>query len=167
MGSFTFIILSLIDISIVKLWKNEYLWRIWIKNIFRNMSKKTCPICQAELTSTDDTWVLSELPAAEEISDKICTELMALSKAEQWIWLQRHLHYVCFFQSTFFIHLCITRCNAITWQCKLKMVIDPFCNYCLYIWKTFLFCDNVETNVKQLCNDWKNEVEFVVNASIL
>lgn len=47
------------------------------------MSKKTCPICQAELTSTDDTWVLSELPAAEEISEKICTELMALSRTEQ------------------------------------------------------------------------------------
>lgn len=50
--------------------------------LYRNMSKKTCPICQADLNSTDDTWVLSELPAAEEISEKICTELMALSKEQ-------------------------------------------------------------------------------------
>ncbi|XP_037030561.1 RING finger protein 141-like [Bradysia coprophila] len=48
-----------------------------------NMSRKTCPICQAELSSTDDTWVLSELPAAGEISEKICNELMALSRTEQ------------------------------------------------------------------------------------
>lgn len=44
------------------------------------MNKKTCPICQEELKSTDDSWVLSELPDVQEINEKICTELMALSK---------------------------------------------------------------------------------------
>lgn len=44
------------------------------------MNKKTCPICQEVLSSTDDSWVLSEMPDVQEINDKICTELMALSK---------------------------------------------------------------------------------------
>lgn len=49
---------------------------------FRNMNKKTCPICQEELKSTKDSWVISELPGVGEINEKICTELMALSKME-------------------------------------------------------------------------------------
>lgn len=47
-----------------------------------NMSKKTCPICQECLESTDDGWVISEKPEAQEINEKICTELMALSKSK-------------------------------------------------------------------------------------
>uniref|UniRef100_A0A0K8TM66 RING finger protein 141 n=1 Tax=Tabanus bromius TaxID=304241 RepID=A0A0K8TM66_TABBR len=45
-----------------------------------NVNNKTCPICSEELASTDDTWVMSEKPGADEISDKICSELMNLSK---------------------------------------------------------------------------------------
>lgn len=48
-----------------------------------NMSNKTCPMCQQEFKSTDDSWVLSELPDVHEINEKICTELMELSKAAE------------------------------------------------------------------------------------
>lgn len=44
-----------------------------------NIHQKKCPICDEELASTDDTWVLSEMPEAEEISEEICTTLMRLS----------------------------------------------------------------------------------------
>ncbi|CAD7089793.1 unnamed protein product [Hermetia illucens] len=45
-----------------------------------NVNNKTCPICCEELATTDDTWVMAEAPGANEISDKICDELMSLSK---------------------------------------------------------------------------------------
>ncbi|XP_055681097.1 RING finger protein 141-like [Lutzomyia longipalpis] len=45
-----------------------------------NVNNKFCPICQEELSSTDDTWVLSEIPPSQEVSEQICTELMKLSK---------------------------------------------------------------------------------------
>ncbi|XP_055523938.1 RING finger protein 141-like [Wyeomyia smithii] len=44
-----------------------------------NIHQKRCPICDEELASTDDTWVLSEMPEAEEISEEICATLMKLS----------------------------------------------------------------------------------------
>ncbi|XP_053696427.1 RING finger protein 141-like [Sabethes cyaneus] len=44
-----------------------------------NIHQKRCPICDEELTSTDETWVLSEMPEAEEISEEICATLMKLS----------------------------------------------------------------------------------------
>ncbi|XP_055638054.1 RING finger protein 141-like [Toxorhynchites rutilus septentrionalis] len=44
-----------------------------------NIHQKKCPICDEELTSTDDTWVLSEMPEADEISEEICATLMKLS----------------------------------------------------------------------------------------
>ncbi|XP_058827827.1 RING finger protein 141-like [Topomyia yanbarensis] len=44
-----------------------------------NIHQKKCPICDEELVSTDDTWVLSEMPEAEEISEEICATLMKLS----------------------------------------------------------------------------------------
>ncbi|EDS43993.1 conserved hypothetical protein [Culex quinquefasciatus] len=44
-----------------------------------NIHQKKCPICDEELASTDDTWVLSEMPEAEEISEEICATLMKLS----------------------------------------------------------------------------------------
>ncbi|XP_018573731.1 RING finger protein 141-like [Anoplophora glabripennis] len=39
----------------------------------------TCPICREKLESTDDTWVLSEVPKAEEISTEIRNNLMELT----------------------------------------------------------------------------------------
>ncbi|XP_059609473.1 RING finger protein 141-like [Phlebotomus argentipes] len=45
-----------------------------------NVNNKFCPICQEELNSTDDTWVLSEIPPSQEVSEQICTELMKLAK---------------------------------------------------------------------------------------
>ncbi|XP_055713463.1 RING finger protein 141-like [Phlebotomus papatasi] len=45
-----------------------------------NVNNKFCPICQEELTSTDDTWVLSEIPPSQEVSEQICNELMKLAK---------------------------------------------------------------------------------------
>uniref|UniRef100_A0A2M4AQG7 RING finger protein 141 n=1 Tax=Anopheles triannulatus TaxID=58253 RepID=A0A2M4AQG7_9DIPT len=44
-----------------------------------NIHQKTCPICDEELTTTDDTWVLSEMPEADEVSEEICATLMKLS----------------------------------------------------------------------------------------
>lgn len=46
---------------------------------FRHVERKNCPICLADLNSTDETWVISSLPGAEEICSEICTELMSLS----------------------------------------------------------------------------------------
>lgn len=47
-----------------------------------NIHQKKCPICDEELASTDDTWVLSEMPEADEISEEICATLMKLSVDE-------------------------------------------------------------------------------------
>lgn len=47
-----------------------------------NVNNKTCPICNELLASTDDTWVMSEMPGVDEINDKICDELMNLSKQQ-------------------------------------------------------------------------------------
>jgi Zinc finger, C3HC4 type (RING finger) len=44
-----------------------------------NMTNKTCPICSEELTSTKETWILEDMPKAEEVSEEICTSLMGLS----------------------------------------------------------------------------------------
>ncbi|XP_022900921.1 RING finger protein 141-like [Onthophagus taurus] len=43
-----------------------------------NEKNDTCPICRENLESTDDTWVLSEVPKAEEISEEIKKTLMNL-----------------------------------------------------------------------------------------
>uniref|UniRef100_A0A182PZB6 RING finger protein 141 n=1 Tax=Anopheles farauti TaxID=69004 RepID=A0A182PZB6_9DIPT len=44
-----------------------------------NIHQKTCPICDEALASTDDTWVLSEMPEADEVSEEICATLQKLS----------------------------------------------------------------------------------------
>lgn len=44
-----------------------------------NIHQKTCPICDETLASTDDTWVLSEMPEAGEVSEEICATLQKLS----------------------------------------------------------------------------------------
>ncbi|XP_050071514.1 RING finger protein 141-like [Anopheles maculipalpis] len=44
-----------------------------------NIHQKTCPICDEVLASTDDTWVLSEMPEANEVSEEICATLLKLS----------------------------------------------------------------------------------------
>ncbi|XP_052873534.1 RING finger protein 141-like [Anopheles cruzii] len=44
-----------------------------------NIHQKTCPICDEALASTNDTWVLSEMPEADEVSEEICATLMKLS----------------------------------------------------------------------------------------
>ncbi|EAL41124.4 RING finger protein 141-like [Anopheles arabiensis] len=44
-----------------------------------NIHQKTCPICDEALASTDDTWVLSEMPEANEVSEEICATLLKLS----------------------------------------------------------------------------------------
>lgn len=46
----------------------------------RNDLHDTCPICREKLESTDDTWVISEVPRAEEISQEIQSSLMKLSE---------------------------------------------------------------------------------------
>ncbi|KAJ8981317.1 hypothetical protein NQ317_015450 [Molorchus minor] len=45
----------------------------------RNEAHDTCPICRDKLNSTDDTWVLSEVPKAEEVSKEIHNNLMELT----------------------------------------------------------------------------------------
>ncbi|KAF5290550.1 hypothetical protein FQA39_LY14679 [Lamprigera yunnana] len=44
-----------------------------------NESHDTCPICRERLESTEDTWILSEVPRAEEISEEIQSDLMNLT----------------------------------------------------------------------------------------
>lgn len=48
--------------------------------LFRNEDHDTCPICREKLESPDDTWVLSDVPKAEEISQEIRTTLMDLAE---------------------------------------------------------------------------------------
>jgi hypothetical protein len=45
-----------------------------------NACHDTCPICRAKLESPDDTWVISEVPEAEEISKEIKSNLMELAE---------------------------------------------------------------------------------------
>ncbi|XP_053678342.1 RING finger protein 141-like [Anopheles nili] len=44
-----------------------------------NIHQKTCPICDEALSSTNDTWILSEMPEATEVSEEICATLLKLS----------------------------------------------------------------------------------------
>lgn len=46
----------------------------------RNVNNKTCPICCESLESTDETWVMSNIPEVEEINEEICAEFMSLAK---------------------------------------------------------------------------------------
>lgn len=41
---------------------------------------QTCPVCLAKLSKEDDSWVLADLPAVDEVSDRICSDLMTLSQ---------------------------------------------------------------------------------------
>ncbi|XP_034250622.1 RING finger protein 141-like [Thrips palmi] len=44
-----------------------------------NVKHKTCPICREALDSSDETWVISDFPAENEISEDICHSLMKLA----------------------------------------------------------------------------------------
>ncbi|EFA02265.1 RING finger protein 141 [Tribolium castaneum] len=48
-----------------------------------NATHDTCPICREKLESTDDTWVISEVPEAEEISKEIKSSLMELAEDKE------------------------------------------------------------------------------------
>ncbi|KAL3266428.1 hypothetical protein HHI36_010602 [Cryptolaemus montrouzieri] len=48
-----------------------------------NSEHQTCPICRDKLESTDDTWVLSEKPNAEEICEELRHNLMELSEEKR------------------------------------------------------------------------------------
>ncbi|XP_044254872.1 RING finger protein 141-like [Tribolium madens] len=48
-----------------------------------NANHDTCPICREKLESTDDTWVISEVPEAEEISKEIKSSLMELAEDKE------------------------------------------------------------------------------------
>ncbi|XP_075154783.1 RING finger protein 141-like isoform X1 [Haematobia irritans] len=47
-----------------------------------NVNNKTCPICCETLESTDETWVMSNLPEVEEINEEICAGFMNLAKQQ-------------------------------------------------------------------------------------
>lgn len=49
----------------------------------RNEDHDTCPICREKLENTDDTWVISDVPNAEEISQEIRTSLMDLAEEKK------------------------------------------------------------------------------------
>lgn len=51
---------------------------LWLHS--RNECHDKCPICQTELNSINDSWVLSELPKTDEVSEEILTELNSLTK---------------------------------------------------------------------------------------
>lgn len=46
---------------------------------YRNETHKKCPICQSNLDTMNESWVLSELPQANEVNEEILTELNALT----------------------------------------------------------------------------------------
>ncbi|KAL0272799.1 UNVERIFIED_CONTAM: hypothetical protein PYX00_005637 [Menopon gallinae] len=48
-----------------------------------NTSHKTCPFCRETLNSTDDTWVISDIPGSQEISREICSALMDLTSSPE------------------------------------------------------------------------------------
>lgn len=48
-----------------------------------NENNKTCPICCEELKDTDESWVMTDKPGIDEISDNICKEFMSLGKKEE------------------------------------------------------------------------------------
>ncbi|XP_067641970.1 RING finger protein 141-like [Eurosta solidaginis] len=45
-----------------------------------NVNKKTCPICCETLDSTDETWIMPDIPGVGEINETICAEFMDLAK---------------------------------------------------------------------------------------
>lgn len=45
-----------------------------------NSEHNSCPICNEKFCGTDDTWVLSDLPEAQEINEKIVSELAELTR---------------------------------------------------------------------------------------
>jgi hypothetical protein len=45
-----------------------------------NVDHKTCPICRDKLETTDDTWVLEDLPNAQEVSNEIQKSLFDLTR---------------------------------------------------------------------------------------
>ncbi|XP_026461578.1 RING finger protein 141-like [Ctenocephalides felis] len=45
-----------------------------------NVNNKTCPLCRETLQSTEDTWVISEMPEADEINEEIKSALLSLSQ---------------------------------------------------------------------------------------
>lgn len=45
----------------------------------RNESHNKCPLCQSNLDTIDESWVLPDLPKTDEVNEKILTELNALA----------------------------------------------------------------------------------------
>lgn len=52
---------------------------MFICTSYRNETHAKCPICQSNLDTMNDSWVLSELPLTNEVSEEIITELNALT----------------------------------------------------------------------------------------
>lgn len=52
---------------------------MFILTSYRNETHKKCPICQSSLDTVNNSWVLSELPLTNEVSEEIITELNALT----------------------------------------------------------------------------------------
>lgn len=46
--------------------------------LYRNVDHKTCPICREKLETTDDTWVLEELPDQQQVDQEIQKSLFNL-----------------------------------------------------------------------------------------
>nr|XP_023021945.1 RING finger protein 141-like [Leptinotarsa decemlineata] len=73
----TFRLLSLSEF--LKVFKTLKCQLVAVEHCERNESHDTCPICREKLESTDDTWVISEVPKAEEINKEIRNNLMELT----------------------------------------------------------------------------------------
>jgi hypothetical protein len=48
-----------------------------------NEGKKSCPVCDANLSSTKDSWVQVEIPDADEINEEIVNQLQKITNGKQ------------------------------------------------------------------------------------
>lgn len=45
----------------------------------RRQDHRTCPICQTNLETDDDAWVVTDLPKTDDINNEIMTDLTAIT----------------------------------------------------------------------------------------
>lgn len=61
-----------------KAWHTVTFPLFW-STLYRSVVDKTCPVCRESLKSTDDTWVLSEVPDDDQVNEEIRRTLIGLA----------------------------------------------------------------------------------------
>nr|XP_053646999.1 uncharacterized protein LOC128698705 [Cherax quadricarinatus] len=62
--------------------KSDMCLVLWSCVLLRTVVDRTCPVCRESLKNTDDTWVLSEVPDNDEVTEEIRRALIGLAGSE-------------------------------------------------------------------------------------